>query len=273
MSWLSKPSRRFRVAALVQMAGLASWLGAAAIAQQPYSELKQTGPRTLAVVLQCKPADRPELRHALTGGVAERLANLRSGGSLTSYSVLFSRFVDSETWDALYLVDFSGDKGLQDWVKMEETSPAGLAGGAAGLIASAHTYQFDDVSHATSPAVSSTTKPIYVVIPYTIEVSPDEYVQYANAYVIPQLQGWMKAGVLVSWRLLVNRYYAGRSWQALLVLGYRDEEALGNRERVVAEVRKQLSQDPQWKAVSDNKHKIRTELGSVTAEQIVGVSK
>ena len=110
-----------------------------------------------------------------------------------------------------------------------------------------------------------------MVIPYTIDSnSSDEYVKYAQAYVVPQLQGWMREGALAGRDLFVSRYAAARPWHALRVLQYRDETALGQRDRIITKVRTELALNPEWKAVNDTKHKMRTELRAGIADQLAG---
>jgi hypothetical protein len=76
--------------------------------------------------------------------------------------------------------------------------------------------------------------------------------------------------VLAGYGLHVARYYAGRPWTALLVLDYRDEDALARRDEVVAKVRARLAADPAWKAISDNKKAMRAEKQLAVADQLAG---
>jgi hypothetical protein len=86
--------------------------------------------------------------------------------------------------------------------------------------------------------------------------------------VVPQIDGWIREGVLVSYGLYLNRYYAGRPWDSLLILEYKDLESFGQRESVIAKVRAALSADPKWKALSENKKNLRTEKETVLAEDL-----
>jgi len=78
----------------------------------------------------------------------------------------------------------------------------------------------------------------------------------------------MTEGVLRSYSLYLNRYYAGKPWESLLVLEYKDMDSFGQRENVVTKVRAALSADPKWKAFSENKKNIRTEKEPVLAEEL-----
>jgi len=93
------------------------------------------------------------------------------------------------------------------WAEIEAAAPAGLDGEATRLITAGATYYADLVSHERVRTSDPSSKPVYMVIPYTIEPnSSDEYVKYAQAYVVPQLQGWMREGALAGWDLFVSRY-------------------------------------------------------------------
>ena len=62
------------------------------------------------------------------------------------------------------------------------------------------------------------------------------------------------------------RYPAGRPWQSLLVLEYRNDQALAARDAVVAKVRARLTANAKWKAVSENKKNVRAEKTPVLAD-------
>ena len=170
-------------AALARAALVILFLAAAGLAQQPYSTLKQAGARNLLIVLNCKPADRPALRRAISTTSASQLSGLVKDGTLQSYRVLFNHFVDTETWDALIMLEFSGDAGVQNWEEIEENAPAGLDPDAAKLITAGTTYFADLVSHQEASrqdesqhppggdriheAQTGGDKPVYLVVPYT----------------------------------------------------------------------------------------------------------
>jgi hypothetical protein len=54
----------------------------------------------------------------------------------------------------------------------------------------------------------------------------------------------------------------------MVILEYKDEEALARRNAVVAKVRARLKEIPEWKAISDNKKTVRDEKQVVLADQI-----
>ena len=68
--------------------------------------------------------------------------------------------------------------------------------------------------------------------------------------------------------LYLQRYTAARPWDAMLVLEYKDDAALGLREKIVEKVRQELRSDPKWKALADSKQTIRSEKEAVIADEL-----
>jgi hypothetical protein len=54
----------------------------------------------------------------------------------------------------------------------------------------------------------------------------------------------------------------------MLILEYKDDEALGAREATTARVRARLKDNPKWKAISDSKKNVRNEKPPVIADEI-----
>jgi hypothetical protein len=86
--------------------------------------------------------------------------------------------------------------------------------------------------------------------------------------VIPQVEGWMREGVLAGYRIYMNRYPVGKPWDSLFVYQYRDLEAFGERDEVVAKVREGLKSDPAWQKLNEIKQTIRTESENTIAESL-----
>lgn len=78
----------------------------------------------------------------------------------------------------------------------------------------------------------------------------------------------MDEGVLTGYSLYTSRFPAGRPWNAMVVLQYKDETALSAREAVVTKVRERLKRNAEWKAISDGKKNVRTEQQVVVADRI-----
>jgi hypothetical protein len=230
---------------------------------------KSTGPVTLAIQYQCPPANRPRLREVIVARGLPRLAALKSAGVLENFLVLFSRYVDSNNWDALTLLSFRAYKDAVAWKDVESGAPAGLDPTDLHLTSAVHTYPLDRVRHDSVSAAAAQGTPVYLVIPYSLVVPPTVYLSYVDDYVRPQMDGWIREGVLAHYDLLLQRYTAARPWDSLLILHYNDDAALGRRESVVAKVRQQLQNQPAWRALSESKQTIRIEKEAIIADELL----
>jgi hypothetical protein len=240
---------------------LAGGCATAAAAARPASEL------ALVEAISAAPANRAALREDLVSQQAKRLAAWRAEGVLTSYRLLFNRYSDAGSWDAMEILTFADPAAQARWNAVERTAPAGLDPRALSLVTAISSTPTDFVRRGAAGSASPPGGP-FLVIPYDALVSVPEYLKYIDGYTIPQMKGWMEAGALAGYGLHVGRYYAGRPWTALLVLDYRDEAALARREAVVAAVRARLAHDPAWKAISDNKKAMRAEKQLAVADQL-----
>lgn len=244
-------------------------LGFAALAADAKpDELKETGPLGLLIQYRCPVAKRVDFRRELRRSLPNFEA-LKSQGAIARYHLLYARYVDSSAWDAMAIIEFARYDGLKIWKKLETQNPAGLNPEALALVNSIDTYPTDVARQAEiSGGVQENPSAVYMVIPYSLTVTAPTYLKYADDYVIPQFEGWRKAGVLVRYELHMQRYTAGRPWDAMLVLVYTDDDALGKREHVVTKVRSELAGNPMWKAISDNKQSVRTEKMPVIGDDL-----
>ena len=218
----------------------------------------------LVIALYAKPADRVALRTALTAQAA-RLRRWKADGVLTGYRLMFTRYADTGTWDAMEQLDFADDSALARWNEIERAAPAGLEPSTIALVQSIETTP---ATRVRSDASGGATEPVVLVIPYQVLVPPADYLQYLDGYTVPQFRGWMQEGALQSFDIVTSRYPAGRTWNAMIMLRYRGDAALAERDVVVARVRARLAGNPAWKAISDNKKTIRNERALAIADQI-----
>jgi hypothetical protein len=109
---------------------------------------------------------------------------------------------------------------------------------------------------------------VFLVIPYKVLVSKNEYLKYADGYVLPQFNGWMDEGILSHYTVYSSVSTLGRAWNTMIVLEYKNDAALSRRESVVAKLRERLAADPTWKAISENKKEVRAELHSLVANSL-----
>jgi hypothetical protein len=228
---------------------------------------KDAGPATLIIQYRCPIASRAALRRTAQSEAVAQFEKWKTSGLLAGYRLLFSRYVDNSNWDMSAVLSFRDGAAAARWKRVEALEPSGLLASAQSIVSAASTYPVD-LARSADPSPPP-AEPAYMVIPYSFTVTPAEYIQYFDDYVRPQLQGWSRSGVLAGYALYLQRYTAARPWDGLLVLQYKDDAALGQREKVVAQVRQELQNDAKWKAIAENKQSIRTEKEAIVADQLV----
>ncbi len=230
-----------------------------------------TGPESLVLLYRCPPSKRTAFRSYLASSGSTMFSRWQKQGIYTDHKILFSRYPNSDNWDAVVFLTFADYKGVSAWNRIERSYPSGLSPVGLGLISDLATYSTDTLAARATPSSADSSRAdrrVYLVVPYLYQVPEGKYVKYVHGYVLPQLDGWMSAGVLSSYHSCVFRYSAGRPWNALLLLGYKDDAALGLREKTVADVRAQLMQDPAWRALSESKQNIRMEKAAIIADEL-----
>jgi hypothetical protein len=221
---------------------------------------------SLVVAYHVTPASRPAFRHELETSGLRQFQRWKSEGILSSYRILFSRYADSDNWDAMAVLGFSSAAGVERWKHIEEIMPAGLLPKALAMVKSVHTTP---VSLARSQsAMDTTTNSVFMVIPYITMVSVGDYLKYADGYMNPQFDGMIEESVMSHYDLFLSTYSTGRQWSSLVILEYKDQESLSKRGSAEAKVRGRLKDLPEWKAFSDIKKSIREEKQIVLAEQL-----
>lgn len=230
------------------------------------SDPKESGSTSLLIAYRCDPSHRVELRQLMREKGLARFEQWKDQGILADYRILFSRYVDTNNWDMLAYLQFKDFTAVAKWDAIERATPAGLPAEALRLTSTITTWPSDLMRQKGSDTPSS--RPVYLVIPYAYSVPPQTYLQYADDYVRPQFEGWMREGILSSYRIFVQRYTAARPWDSLILLEYKDDDSLGSRERIVAKVRQELQGNPVWKAISDGKQNVRVEKEAVIAEEL-----
>jgi hypothetical protein len=229
------------------------------------------GPTSILIAYRSEPANRPAFRTYLQKDLLPRLAKLQGEGVLKSYQVLFNPFTTADTWDALSILHFTSYSATQRWKEIERTQPGGLDAAGLHLAQPLNTYSADLPWEGQADDPGSDQNAVYYVIPYEYS-SADQYRKYVDAYVIPQVAGWMREGVLAGYRIFMNRYQVGRPWDSLFVFRYRDLEAFGRREETVAKVRLTLTDNTEWQQLNAIKQSIRTESENTIAEALQPLS-
>lgn len=234
------------------------------------TEERNSGPKSLIITYRCVPAKRPALRQYMQKEGVRRFEQWKQDGVLADYRILFNRYNDADTYDMMAVLNFKSYTDVRKWGEIEAASPGGLTEDALGFITPVNTYTMDVIWHASAPSLPPRGKAVFFLIPYDYYPHRvDEYIKYANVYVIPQLKGWLEKNNISSYSIYVNRYATSRAWKVLFVLEYPDSEAFGARERTMAEVRDALKSNTEWKTLSDSKLNMRVEKETVVADELL----
>jgi hypothetical protein len=222
-------------------------------------------PHEILITYRCRPADRPAFRNFLVVQESHMLDEQKRQGLLRSYEILFNPVV-AETFDALVILHLNGPDAVQRWLELERTSPGGLSPTGLRLATPLMTY-FADLQWEDQNPAPPGQNPVYYAIPYNYN-SLDQYKSYVDGYVIPQVQGWMREGILSHYSIYLNRYSVGPPWDALFIYEYRDLKSFGEREQTIAKVRDTLRSNSTWQRWSDMKATVRTESENTILEEI-----
>ena len=226
---------------------------------------QESVPHEILITYRCRPADRPTFRNFLATQESHMLDEQERQGLVRSYQILFNPVV-TETFDALLILHLNGPDGMQRWLELERTSPGGLSPTGLRLASPLMTY-FADLQWGDQNPSPPGEKPVFYAIPYNYN-SLDQYKSYVDAYVIPQVQGWMREGVLSHYSIYLNRYNVGPPWDSLFIYEYRDLKAFGEREQTIAKVRDTLRSNSTWQHWSDIKATVRTESENTILEEV-----
>ncbi len=237
----------------------------APLADRAWAADAQGGPLNILITYRSAAADRPAFRAYLQGEETAKLEALKKQGVLKDYQILFNPFVTTGTWDAMTVLSFTHYADTQRWKEIERTEPGGLGPAGLKLAKPIQTYSADLGWEDTASDPGPAGKRVVYVIPYSYNAL-DQYKSFVDAYVIPQVKGWIKEGVLSRYRLYLNRYSVGDPWDSLFVYEYRDLDSFGRREETVAKVRAPLRNDPVWKNLNDTKANIRSESENTITE-------
>lgn len=224
------------------------------------------GPKELLITYRADPANRPAFRAYMAAKGIAQLRKLKQEGVLTNCQILFNPFVQPGTWDAITVMSFKTFEATARWQALERTMPGGLTPAGLKLARPTGTYSADLEWEGAAADQGPASDHVFYVIPYSYKTA-DQYRSYVNGYVAPQVEGWIKEGVLSRYRIYMNRYPVGdpEPWDSLFLYDYRNLTAFGNRDATTAKVRAPLRLDPAWKQLSDIKSTIRTEAENTIA--------
>jgi hypothetical protein len=228
------------------------------------AEADDAGPHQLLITYRSEARDRPAFRNYLAKEGRAPFDRLLKEGALKEYQILFNPYNGAGTWDAMVVMNFNRFADTRKWRDIERVSPGGLSAKGLKLARPVDTYSADLTWQASTPGASSRDS-VFYVIPYEYN-SAGEYKKYVDAYVIPQVQGWMREGVLSGYRMYMNRFPVGRPWDALFIYQYKDADSFGNREKALQKVREGLKTDPVWQKFNEIKQTLRSETENTITE-------
>ena len=221
-----------------------------------------TGPTTLTMAYHANPGDRLALREYMQVTGFKQFDGWKAQGLVKDYRIYWSRYVDSQNWDMLAIVQFADTKKVAEWKKVEARFPGGLPVSVAKLCTAIHTNPADLHFSAGTPSPDA----VFLIIPYDYLVSTGEYLKYVKSYITPQYDGWIAEKVLASYQVYLGRFPVSRHWSALMVLEYKDEESLGVREQTSTRVRVKLRENPEWLKIHEGKQNVRVTRQYVMAD-------
>ncbi len=237
------------------------------LAAQAAPAADPTAAGTTALVLEyhASPVNRLALRQFMQSEGLPQLGRWKADGLLSGYKVLFSRWTDNQNWDMLILLNFPNAATMSKWRDIEAAMPAGLPPKALALVNKIDTNPGDLYLEGGASKGSG----VYVVIPYDYLVSTEKYLAYLRGYLVPQLDGWLKEGVLNQYSVYFGRYVVGRHWSALMFYEYNGDEGLGLREQTQAKVRVDLvKNNPSWVEWSKDKGQYRVNRQYIIADEL-----
>lgn len=220
----------------------------------------------LVVAMTADAKDRSALLADLSHEQVTALRRWQIRGTISSYRMMFTRAPDAGVWDAMMVLLFPDEAAETRWRRDAPLLNAGVVAGALAHVRSIETTPCEEVRRE-GPAGRPSGPTL--VVPYRAQISPTDYLAYLDGYTIPQFHGWMKDNVLAGFEIVTSRYPAGREWNALILLNYRDDASLARREQETAKVRADLTSDAGWRAYSESKKNIRTEGRLAVADDVL----
>jgi hypothetical protein len=228
------------------------------------------GPCCLVIAYKTAPELRPKLREYLGGRGLEQFHAWQKQGVFERFELYFSSFSNQNSADFTAVLHFAHFSDIAGWSRIEREAAGGLATAKDSSLIPVST----DLADEYRSGVGGTKVPdgdVCVLIPYTVNTSMEIYRSYVDGYVVPQLEGWIKRGAMVSYAILMNQNGAGSAWDSMLVLEYRGYAGLAQREVLKAKVREDLASNQAWQKWSLDKSHTRTEGKLTVVEPIESV--
>jgi hypothetical protein len=237
------------------------------------------GPTSLFLSYECKPEKRPAFRAWLEGPGGAQFEKWKKAGTVKDYLILFSSYVNPGMWDAMIRLDFDHYVDTQKWRVVERTMPAGLSAEALAACSPVSSYLADLGWSKTGPN-RDLAKTIYKMIPYhwasagggqTGVADPrSRYKTFFEAGKKLELESWVDEGAVSWFGVYINQLPAGKPWDVLFMLEYRDVVGLARRDVAKQIMRKQrLMDNPGWKFAWEAAPESRDMMEIVLADPVL----
>jgi hypothetical protein len=216
------------------------------------------GPAHLILTYRCLPENRPAFRDYMESKGIAQFEAWKKRGVMKDYLVLFSTMYNEQLFDMWVVLYFDKFADIGNWYGVERKNPGGLS--AEGLkLASPKTCVYTDIQAAGGHHNADLSQSIFMIIPYKTLVSVTKYEDYSKKYVVPQLDGWVKSGLMPSYEVHQDINPTNAPWDILMVFEYQGLKGVALRDTVKNAVRDQIKDDPGYKEYSPIKLTIRRE--------------
>ena len=227
------------------------------------------GPVAIFVTYTIKTENRARARAALMGEGVAQFEAWKAAGVFKNYLLLFPSYVhmNATNWDLLLILDFESYADTDGWKKIERTAPGGLSPALLALVTPVGTNLAQILGQAKLHE-GVPERHVYSVSPYKFKKGAASGVPYITSYVQPQLEPFVREGVLAGYGLYLNSHDLA-DWNYLLISEYADTAAFGTRNKGAA--RGPLLDDPAWKTIHEIKAEIREELAMFFSERLAPI--
>jgi hypothetical protein len=186
-----------------------------------------SGPLELIITYRCPPQRRAAFRQFLIDNGARRFENWKQDGTLRDYRLLFNWYTDVDSWEAMAVLTFPSYDRVARWNQIEHANPGGLSRDVLEMALPANTVPADLVWQAASDGPVDHARSVYFTLAFDNPTTGD-FREYANTALVPKANALIRDGFAASYQIFVNRYPGGKHWRGLLVIEYKDADALSH---------------------------------------------
>lgn len=225
------------------------------------------GEIAVVITYKFKTDDRAAIRETMATSAAPQFEKWRSEGVFKNYLILFSSYahMNDVPWDAMVVLDFPSYAETDNWKRIERIAPGGLPADVRDRVEPLNTSLAQILQqqnlHAGVPA-----RHVYAVSPYKFRMGAAAGVPFVQAYVLPQLEPFVRDRVLAGYGLYQNLHDLS-DWSYLLISEYADTAAFMSRNKAAS--RTALKEDPAWQALHAVKALIRDEMPVSFCERLL----